>query len=402
MAANDEQHLLPAPNVAANAGRAEDNFIQPHEPNEDDDGEGNAEQELNAWLDVRECFQREKLLGILSCAAFGGSTSAFLSSSLALLAFRRGHPPAVSFIIPILGWTGIGSGAHLALRNKTKLCMYLWPVSLLVAFALMRYGATNVATSIALLMLLATANFFGCSLCACLLMNAEYVLPSLGPLLLYRHIPTLSIMICSMAGYYYNGFKSLQDLFSNSVSVFAIVLYDFDLETRRRISPLTDSLLQFKTSFDAKQELSSPIVYSDEIMGVSGAAAAGVSIPKAYYFLFLYLQLERSVLQRHNFRGSKRLHHALHVVAHFLSGLPYGIFLVSVSREPPPCHAPASSFIAALLPPRTSTADSTSMNNCQKVFAIQRVRAHASDMCQCRPRAPLENPQYVIPGRNMS
>ncbi len=44
MAANDEQHLLPAPNVAANAGRAEDNFIQPHEHNEDDDGEGNAER----------------------------------------------------------------------------------------------------------------------------------------------------------------------------------------------------------------------------------------------------------------------------------------------------------------------------------------------------------------------
>ena len=284
MAANDEQHLLPAPNAAANAGRAEDNFIEPQEHNEDGDGEGNPEQELNGWLDVRECFQREKILGILSCAAFGGSTSAFLSSSLALLAFRHGHPPAVSFIIPILGWTGIGSGAHLALRNKTKLCMYLWPVSLAVAFALMRYGATNVATSIALLILLATANFFGCSLCACLLMNAEYVLPSLGPLLLYRHIPTLSIMICSMAGYYYNGFKSLQDLFSNSVSVLAIILYVFDLETRRRISPLTDSLLQFKTSFDAKQELSSPIVYSDEIMGVSGAAAAGVPIPNAFMF----------------------------------------------------------------------------------------------------------------------
>jgi hypothetical protein len=42
--------------------------------------------------------------------------------------------------------------------------------------------------------------------------------------------------------------------------------------------------LQFKTSFDAKQELSTPIVYSDEIMGVSGAAAAGVPIPNAFMF----------------------------------------------------------------------------------------------------------------------
>lgn len=183
----------------------------PAENDEDGEMEGNPEVELNAWLDMRQCLQREKLLGILSCAAFGGTTSAFLSSSLALLNFRRGHPPAVSFIIPILGWVGIGSGAHLALRNRTKFCLYI--------------------------------------LCACLLMHAEYVLPSLGPLLLYRHIPTISIMVSSMAGYYYDVFKPFEDLFSNS----------------------------FKTDFEAKQESSSVLgyVYSDEVMGVSGIGAVG-------------------------------------------------------------------------------------------------------------------------------
>lgn len=189
----------------------------PGENDEDGEMEGNPEVELNAWLDMRQCLQREKLLGILSCAAFGGTTSAFLSSSLALLNFRRGHPPAVSFIIPILGWVGIGSGAHLALRNRTKFCLYMWPIALFATFSLMRYGTANILTSNALLLLLATANFFGCSLCACLLMHAEYVLPSLGPLLLYRHIPTISIMVSSMAGYYYDVFKPFEDLFSNSV-----------------------------------------------------------------------------------------------------------------------------------------------------------------------------------------
>ena len=222
---NDNLRLLPAPNIVANDDGPEDNFMPPHGDNGDNgDGEmeGNPEAELNGWLNIRECMQREKIIGIFSCAAFGGTTSAFLSSSLALLAFHRGHPPAISFIIPILGWTGIGSGAHLALRNKTKFCLYMWPISLVVAFALMRFGSTNVSTSIALLFLLATANFFGCSLCACLLMNAEYGLPSLGPLPLYRHIPTLSIMISSMAGYYYNVFKPLEDLFSNSVRICAV------------------------------------------------------------------------------------------------------------------------------------------------------------------------------------
>ena len=213
--------------------------MPPHDDNggnADEDIEGNPEAELNGWLNIRECFQREKIIGIISCAAFGGTTSAFLSSSLALLAFHRGHPPAISFIIPILGWTGIGSGAHLALRNKTKFCLYMWPISLFVAFCLMRFGPTNISTSIALLFLLATANFFGCSLCACLLINAEYVLPSLGPLLLYRHIPTLSIMISSMAGYYHNIFKPLEDLFSNSVRVycsqilFALMLFHSQLK----------------------------------------------------------------------------------------------------------------------------------------------------------------------------
>ena len=217
---NDDQRLLPAPNI--NAERAEGDLFQPvHDHNGDGEIEGNPEAELNGWLNIRECLQREKILGILSCAAFGGTTSAFLSSSLALLNFRRGHPPAVSFIIPILGWVGIGSGAHLALRNKTKFCLYMWPVSLFAAFALMRYGAANILTSNALLFLLATANFFGCSLCACLLMNAEFVLPSLGPLLLYRHIPTLSIMISSMAGYYYDVFKPFEVFFSNSVRMLA-------------------------------------------------------------------------------------------------------------------------------------------------------------------------------------
>jgi len=221
----------------------------PGENDEDGEMEGNPEVELNAWLDMRQCLQREKLLGILSCAAFGGTTSAFLSSSLALLNFRRGHPPAVSFIIPILGWVGIGSGAHLALRNRTKFCLYMWPITLFATFSLMRYGTANILTSNALLLLLATANFFGCSLCACLLMHAEYVLPSLGPLLLYRHIPTISIMVSSMAGYYYDVFKPFEDLFSNS----------------------------FKTDFEAKQESSSVLgyVYSDEVMGVSGIGAVG-------------------------------------------------------------------------------------------------------------------------------
>jgi hypothetical protein len=217
---NDDQRLLPAPNI--NEEHAEGDLFQPAD-NQNGDGEieGNPEAELNGWLDIRECLQREKILGILSCAAFGGTTSAFLSSSLALLNFRRGHPPAVSFIIPILGWVGIGSGAHLALRNKTKFCLFMWPVSLFAAFALMRFGTANILTSNALLFLLATANFFGCSLCACLLMNAEYVLPSLGPLLLYRHIPTLSIMISSMAGYYYDVFKPFEGLFTNSVRMLA-------------------------------------------------------------------------------------------------------------------------------------------------------------------------------------
>jgi hypothetical protein len=217
---NDDQRLLPVANDDANEERAEGDLHQPlHELNEDGEMEGNPEAELNGWLNIRECLQREKLLGILSCAAFGGTTSAFLSSSLALLNFRRGHPPAVSFIIPILGWVGIGSGAHLAIRNRTKFCLYMWPVTVLSAFALMHYGQANVLNSNLLLLLLATANFFGCSLCACLLMNAENVLPSLGPLLLYRHIPTLSIMISSMAGYYYDVFKPFEHLFSNSVSV---------------------------------------------------------------------------------------------------------------------------------------------------------------------------------------
>ena len=219
--------------------------MPPHDDNggnADEDIEGNPEAELNGWLNIRECFQREKIIGIISCAAFGGTTSAFLSSSLALLAFHRGHPPAISFIIPILGWTGIGSGAHLALRNKTKFCLYMWPISLFVAFCLMRFGPTNISTSIALLFLLATANFFGCSLCACLLINAEYVLPSLGPLLLYRHIPTLSIMISSMAGYYHNVFKPLEDLFSNSVRVYCSQILFASILFHSQLKPLCTSV----------------------------------------------------------------------------------------------------------------------------------------------------------------
>ena len=217
---NDDQRLLPAQNIEAHEDRVEGNPIQPpRDDNGDGEMENDPEAELNAWLNIRECLQREKILGFLSCAAFGGTTSAFLSSSLELLKFLQGHPPAIAFIIPILGWTGIGSGAHLALRNRVKFCLYMWPISLITAFALMRYGASTISTSIMLLFCLALANFFGCSLCACLLMNAEYVLPSLGPLLMYRHIPTLSIMISSVAGWFSGiaGFNTIENSFANSV-----------------------------------------------------------------------------------------------------------------------------------------------------------------------------------------
>ena len=279
---NDNQRLLAAHHIEANEEGIEGNFIPPHEDNvENGDGdiEGNPEAELNGWLNIRECLQKEKIIGILSCSAFGGTTSAFLSSSLALLSFHRGHPPAISFIIPILGWTGIGSGAHLALRNKTRFCLYMWPISLFVAFSLMRFGPANISTSIALLFLLATANFFGCSLCACLLMHAEHVLPSLGPLLMYRHIPTLSIMISSIAGYYYNVFKSLEDLFSNSVRNYCPQILSAPNVVSDVVSFRTELFIQFKTNFEAQLQLSTTTLYSEEIMGVSGDGAVGAFVP---------------------------------------------------------------------------------------------------------------------------
>jgi hypothetical protein len=232
---NDNQPLLPQE-------QHEDNFV---EPLDDGEMEADPEAELNGWLNVRECLQRDKFLGIISCAVFGGTTSAFLSSSLALLSFRRGHPPAISFIIPILGWTGIGSGAHLAIRNKTIFCIYMWPIILVITFLVMRHGSSTISNGVSLLFLLAVANFFGCSLCACLLMKAEYVLPSLGPLLMYRHIPTLSIMISSIAGYFYD-IKYIEDLFTNDVRVFFHLIKAFTIQ---KYFPYIDRILAVQDRF---------------------------------------------------------------------------------------------------------------------------------------------------------
>jgi hypothetical protein len=66
-------------------------------------------------------------------------------------------------------------------------------------------------------------------------------------------------------------------------------------------------------------------------------------------FDFTTSQLAHSVLHWHYPRWYEWIYHAVFVVAHFLPWIPFGLCVISISHEPSPSRAQASSFVSALL-----------------------------------------------------
>ena len=122
-------------------------------------------------------------------------------------------------------------------------------------------------------------------------------------------------------------------------------------------SSSSHSCLQFKSTFEAKQEASGgyAYVYSDDIMGASGISAIGASLPSSLYCtVCCAFTLRRRVLQRHVPRRPVWLHHAPHVVDHIRPRRPCRLFVFPLSLQPPPPAPHAAAFIAALFPHATS------------------------------------------------